>query len=317
VLRKALSPRPDERPPNGATLARELTLCLNPRAWDLVNDLRTGWRDFARRHPVIALFPVNLPPFLLAGALNLAYNYYFLVTDFAKLPQGPEMIAAFWFQTVPVNGVLYPLGTGLVLAFAWPVATALRRLERNDPLGDEELRQARYRAITLGHGVAAVGMTLWMVAGIWFPVAIHLMTGVGPWDVYLKFALSMFASGVISFCLPFLATTWLSVRVFFPALLANSTPEPDEQRKLADLARYAGVYFFLSPVAPLVAALLILSSGKPGTERALFFLILGSIAGFAAAYAVWRRIRIDLAALAVVTCPPDMIGTTTDTAKAF
>src|SRR5262245_61970940 len=84
VLRKALSPDPAQRQPDGAALARELALCLNPRAWDLVHDLNTGWRDWAKRHPLLALFPVNLVPLFAAGGMNLWYNSQYYVKDLAK-----------------------------------------------------------------------------------------------------------------------------------------------------------------------------------------------------------------------------------------
>ena len=142
--------------------------------------------------------------------------------------------------------------------------------------------------------------------------------------MYVKFILSMFACGIISCCLPFLATTWLTIRVFFPLLLANSTPEPNEQKKLMTLSWYAGIYFAVSPVAPLIAVLLILLSspriptpGDPDPRLAIGGLIIASILGFGAAYLVWQRIRGDLAALAVVTRPPDQIGTTSQTTDSF
>jgi eukaryotic-like serine/threonine-protein kinase len=222
-------------------------------------------------------------------------------------------------MTVPVNGILYPLGIFLVLLFAMPVARTLRRLDQADPVPEHRLRQARHRAITLGHGVAGVGLALWIIAGWAFPIGIHLIVGQFRVEYYLRFVISMFACGVISCCLPFLATTWLSVRVFFPALLASSSPDPTEQRRLRSLAWFAGLYLFTSPVAPLVTILLILFSGNPSadTRSATIYLIMISIAGFLAAYITWQRIRDDLNALSVVTRPPDMIGTTTETVEAF
>jgi serine/threonine protein kinase len=317
VLRKTLSPDPAGRPADGAALARELTLCLNPHAWDLVNDLKSGWRDWARRHPLIALFPVNLPPFVLAGYLNYWYNEKHLVGKLDSLKDA-KMIDAFWDLVPFVNGVLYPIGIALVLSFAIPAARALARLAKGEELDTTVLRKARQRAITLGHGVAVVGMALWLIAGVAFPIGIRVLAGRCPLDVALKFIVSMFACGIISCCLPFLATTWLSVRVFFPSLLANSTPEPREQRQLMNLSRFAGIYLFFSPVAPLIAVLLVLASGTMEEIRRPIAVLIGtSIVGFLFAYLVWQRIRADLAALAVVTRPPDRIGTTTDSVDSF
>ena len=312
ALLKTLSPDPANRPADGAAMAREMTLCLNPRAWDLVNDLRSGWRDWARRHPRWALFFVNLPPFFLAGALNLWYNQEYLVGKFVD----PRMVTAFWWMVPFVNGLLYPLGIYLILQMAEPMVRGLARLEAGDTQA-EPLRLARHRAIVLGHRIAIVGMSLWLIAGISFPIGIHLISGRFELDVYFKFILSMFACGIISCCLPFLATTWLTIRVFFPLLLANSTPEPNEQKKLMTLSWYAGIYFAVSPVAPLIAVLLILMSSTLVPRLAIAGLIGTSILGFFAAYLVWQRIRGDLAALAVVTRPPDQIGTTSQTTDSF
>jgi hypothetical protein len=200
----------------------------------------------------------------------------------------------------------------------------LSLLQGGDAPNPELLRLARNRAIVIGHRIAIIGMSLWMIAGLAFPIGIHAISGHGYPLVYVKFILSMFACGIISCCLPFLATTWLTIRVFFPLLLANSTPEPGEQKKLMTLSWWAGFYFAVSPVAPLVAVLVLLlssplaaSSNSYDPRLAVGGLILASIAGFVAAYFVWQRIRGDLAALAVVTRPPDQIGTTSQTTDSF
>jgi hypothetical protein len=313
VLRRALSPDPAHRHADGAALARDLVLCLNGRAWDLVNDLTSGWRDFARRHPILAMFPVNMPPFLLAGAFNLWFNTTHYVPQLRAIDQKLE--DAFWMATIPINGILYPLGITLVIAFAWPVARALRQSSRGEALAPDRLTAARRRSLVLGHGVAVVGLTLWLVAGLAFPLSIHAAAGQFPAAGYVHFFLSMLACGLISCCLPFLATTWLSVRVFFPALLANSSPDAVEQRRLAALGRQAGYYLFTSPVAPLLALLLVLASGHD-SRAAMVILVVVAIAGFAAAYATWQRILADLAALGVATRPVEMIGLTTDSVEA-
>jgi hypothetical protein len=168
--------------------------------------------------------------------------------------------------------------------------------------------------------VAAVGLCLWLVAGIAFPAYIHSRTGSFPANGYVHFLLSMLACGIISCCFPFLGTTWLSVRVFFPALLGNSAPDAAEQQRLLALGRYAGYYLFTSPVAPLLAVLLIMLSGQlnnQDTRAATAVLIIIALASFAAAYVTWQRIRADLEALSVVARPSDAIGITTETVDTF
>ncbi|HEX5102680.1 MAG TPA: serine/threonine-protein kinase, partial [Pirellulaceae bacterium] len=266
VLRKALSPDPAQRHADGAALARDLLLCLNPRAWDLVHNMTSGWRDFARREPMALLVPAVLPPFIFAGLFNLSYNLNHFIQDLINdpklnYPTGLALVAAFWFLVIPINAVLYPLGIGLVWWFAAPLARCVRKVAGGGSADPEELQRARARAISLGHVVAAFGLGLWVVAGLAFPIGMNIMVGVGRFDIYAHFFLAMFISGVISCCLPFLATTWLSIRVFFPALLAGSAPNSAEHRRLQALSRYAGWYMWLSPVGPLGAIFLIVISG--------------------------------------------------------
>jgi serine/threonine protein kinase len=317
VLRKTLSPDAAARPADGAAMAREIMLCLNPRAWDLVNDLQTGWRDFARRFPVAALFPVNLPIFLLAGGFNFWYNLTQYVPEaMDSLPmdtQKASFEAAFWLAVYVLNPVLYALGCALVIAWAQPVGRALRKLNGGEQVDDEKLASARRRAVLLGHGVAAIGFCLWVVAGLAFPVFIWSVSGIFSFKGLAHFMLSMLACGIISCCLPFLATTWLSVRVYIPSLLANSTPDGSERMRLIQLGRQSGYYLFTSPVAPLMALLLVMFSGGGETKQtAMVTLVVVAILGFAMAYVTWQRIRADLEALSVVTRPPDMLGTSSE-----
>jgi hypothetical protein len=279
-----------------------------------VNDLKSGWRDFARRHVLSALFPVNLPIFLLVGGFNLWYNATYYVPQLQMIDD--RIKDAFWLSTVPLNTILYSLGTFLVLYSAMPIARALGRLNRGEAVPTDLLLAARRRALVLGHCVAAVGLGLWVVAGFAFPLFIHFYAGRFPLQGYLHFMLSMLACGFISCCFPFLATTWLSVRVYIPALLVNSPPDAAEQQRLVALGRQSGYYLFTSPVAPLVAILLVMFS-EHDARFATVILVIVAIAGFAAAYVTWQRIRLDLEALSVVVRPADMVGTTTDTVETF
>ncbi|HEY2411431.1 MAG TPA: serine/threonine-protein kinase [Pirellulaceae bacterium] len=321
VLRKTLSPDPAQRPPDGAAMAREIMLCLNPRAWDLVNDLKSGWRHFARQFPKFSLFPTNLPIFLAAGGFNLFYNAFVYLPEAVEpldKPRQEAFVNAFWMSAQVLNPVLYTLGSVLVIRWAVPMARALQKLNRGESVDENMLAFARRRAVLLGHGVAAIGFGLWIVAGIAFPVFIWAVSGIISLQGLMHFMLSMLACGIISCCLPFLATTWLSVRVFIPALLANSTPDPSERQRLIELGRQASIYLFTSPVAPLMALLLVMfSADGQWKQTAMVILVIVAIFGFGAAFWTWQRIRADLEALSVVTRPPDMIGTTSESVDTF
>jgi serine/threonine protein kinase len=324
VLLQAMSPDPPERFPDGAAMARELLLCLNPRAWDLTHNMATGWRDLARREPMAPLTLVVLPPFVLAGWFNLWYNQtYFL--PWLRDEIDPAMEQAFWRMVPAVNLTLYPLGVALAWWYVAPMTRSLRRLARGEPVPQDELRRSRARAMNVGHGVAWIGVALWLVAGIAFPTGISLQAGFHG-HPFIHFILAMFVSGLISCCLPFLSATWLSVRVFIPALLANTAPEPDEQKQLARLSWFSGIYFMVAPAAPLLAILLLILSGvfknvrqshEPDPVVVLLWLIATSIACLGLAYHLWQRIRTDLATLTIATRSAELSSTHTDTVETF
>ena len=247
----------------------------------------------------------------MASLYNLVYNEReFIAGESAAVKQ------AFWAMCGPLNVVLFSLGIFLVLYYAWPVATALRSLNQESTCSPQQLRGARRRAMLLGHWIAGVGLALWIVAGLSFPIGIHLLTGQFPVRGYVHFLLSMLTCGLISCCFPFLATTWLSVRVFIPALLASAAPEVGEQRQLSALSRQAGYYVFVAAVVPMLASLLLVLSGSEVRVFTIVLIVAG-MAGFAAAYVTYQRIRDDLVALSVVTRPTEMIGTTTDSVESF
>jgi serine/threonine protein kinase len=324
VLLQAMSANPADRYPDGAAMARELLLCLNPRAWDLTHNMTTGWREFARREPIAAVLAVVFPPFLFAGWINLLYNLYYYV----PYQLNREQQDAFNFVVLPINFVLYPLGIALGWQLLSPATSAVKKLAKGEMVALAQLRKARQRAMALGDGIAIIGVALWIVAGIAFPIGMDAMTSEFPWQGYFHFVLAMFVSGIISCCVPFLTATWLSVRVFIPTLLANGAPEPDEQRQLMRLSRRSTGYLLASPVAPLLAlVLLVISQGdraKQGEEVNEIWnmlptlgLIAISVAGLIGAYWIWQLIRTDLATLTIATRSTELSSTHTDTVEAF
>jgi serine/threonine protein kinase len=311
ALCKALAPDPADRHPDGATLAREISLCLNPRAWDLINNLKSGWRYWARRLPILVMFPVNMPPFILAGV----YNYHYNKAEFVdKLPQAGQH--AFYMLAPPINIVLFSLGIALVFWYTWPTTTALHCLAAGRPCEEERLRHARSRSLSLAHAIAFFGMALWLAAGIAFPLGIQLQTGQFPREGYNHFLLSMLLCGLISCCFPFLGTAWLAVRIFFPALLASTPPDNEEQRRLAALSRHSGYSVLAAAVVPMLA-LMLLPDSSAASQTFTLIMIGAGIVGFIAAYFTAQRLRADLAALSIATRPTDMIGTITETVDRF
>ena len=87
--------------------------------------------------------------------------------------------------------------------------------------------------------------------------------------------------------------------------MASSSPDATEQKRLTELGQQAGLYLLASPIAPLIAPLLVMSSRQPidvstglqvPKEPAMITLVAIAIAGFGAAYVTWQRIRNDFCA---------------------
>lgn len=306
VLRKALAPDPKDRYQSGAELARELNLCLHRRSWELFHDFGLSWRGLARRWPLLALVPINLVPNALAAAYNWWFNYETMIRH------GDDAIQrAFGYLQYIINGIAFPLGVALGVAYAWPAIWAVWKVARGKPTTPQELADARCRSLRLGQVIALIGVTEWLATGIIFPAAMHWRAGHLSPQQYMQFFLSLATCGLIAAAFPYLGTTWLALRVYYPALLASSTPGDREIRLLEGVPRLAGFYVAIAAVVPMLAVLLIILS-SPESHLASSLLIVASLAGFLAAWYTSNQIRSDIAALGVAARASDSFGTGTE-----
>lgn len=306
VLRKSLSPDPKNRYQSGAELARELTLCLHRRSWELFHDFGFSWRGWARRQPLLALIPINVVPNVLAAGYNWWFNYTTMIEP------GDEAIrSAFWYLQFIVNGVVFPLGVALGCAYAWPVIRSVWKVARGRLVTPDQLADARCRSLRLGQVIALIGVSLWLVSGIVFPIAMHLLAGHLPAENYLQFFLSLATCGLIAAAFPYLGTTWLALRVYYPALLSSSSPEDREVRLLESVPGQAGFYLAIAAVVPMLAVLLLIVGGL-ATQFASSLLIISGLVGFLAAWFTYNQIRSDIGALSVATRASDSFGVGTE-----
>lgn len=288
-------------------MARELTLCLHRRSWELFHDFGQSWRGRARRWPVLALLPISLVPNALAATYNWWFNYTTIIAS------GDEAIQrAFWYLQFIINGIAFPLGMALGVFYAWPAVWAVWKVARGRPTTPEELADARCRSLRLGKVIALIGVSEWLATGIIFPAAIHLLAGHFEFKDYLHFFLSLATCGLIAAAFPYLGTTWLALRVYYPALLAGSSPGDREVRLLEGLPQQAGFYLAVAAVVPMLAVLLVIL-GSFENRIASGLLIVAGLAGFLAAWFTYNQIRSDIAALSIATRASDSFGVGTET----
>jgi eukaryotic-like serine/threonine-protein kinase len=119
VLLAGLAPDPAQRPESGAALARELELCLRPRARNLLYPPKGGWRALVRRTALLALVLATLAPNAIGGFLNFAYNR----SEIVDHVPGAEPV--FLNVQAAINGIAFPLGIVLLVVLVWPVLRAV------------------------------------------------------------------------------------------------------------------------------------------------------------------------------------------------
>ena len=270
----------------------ELTLCLNSSSWDLLKSMHGRGRLLSRRFPVLMLVTVNFVPNGLAGAYNYWFNWITLIK-----PAGAAIHDA--FEVVPwiLNGILYTAGLIVGIYFTWPMSD----VTHPKTLPSDRKRFLRKLSLGIGGRIAVLAVSLWTIAGIVFPLGIHLYAGDFPTKGYLHFGLAQIVCGLIAAVFPFLGTTWLVVRSFYPALLDSESPDDEELRRLQALPQHAAMFFNGAGGVVLLAILLVLMLQRMNQEVDSFglsvTLLIASLVGLGSAFYMERRIRQDVAAL--------------------
>ncbi|HUG90549.1 MAG TPA: serine/threonine-protein kinase [Planctomycetaceae bacterium] len=297
VLQRCLAPGPDDRWPGGKELAHQLDLCRDRGFQALVNpppeSRRVRWRAYAVPLVVLAAAVPNI----LAGAFNLAYNHGEIVTHLSETQQ-----QAFWRIQAVINSIAYPVGLGLIGVLSWSITRVIRARARGERVAAARFRAACRRCVALGHTSALIGVTLWAVAGVAYPVSIHLAAGALNAPAYAHFLASLVLCGLISAAYPFFGASVIALRLLYPQLLGDDVPPPGDIHLLERLDHRASYYLALAVSVPLVA-MLVLAGMSFGSRWALIALSGGALVGFAMAYRWFRRLQADLAVLTHALSP--------------
>lgn len=288
VLRRCLDPDPQERYATGGALARDLGLCQEPRALQLLKPPPGGFRQLLFRWPWVALALAAIIPNAIAGVFNFAYNEGAIIQRL----QGSEL--AFFRIQLVINGIAFPLGVVLVLSYAWPV---LRLLRRDEPPPDADTAlAARQRALQLGSFIALVGISEWALAGLAYPLSLHAVLGELDPSLYGHFFLSLLICGLIAAAYPFILASLLAVRIFLPALLRGEAPTPRDAEALQALDRQTELFLYGAGGVPAAGVAAILVLGPTNNFALLALSIVGAV-GYAFVQLAHRALRRDLAAL--------------------
>ena len=297
VLERCLASDPDRRWPDGKELAHRLELCRDRGFQDLVNPPADSRRVRSQRYAVVLVVLAAAVPNMLAGAFNLAYNYEEIVGNLSTTQQ-----QAFWRIQTIINSIAYPLGLGLIGLLAWSIQRVIRARARGEEVEPARFRAACRRCVALGHSSALIGVSVWTLAGVAYPLSIHLAAGALTAPAYAHFLASLVLCGLISAAYPFFGASVIGLRMLYPQLLRDDIPPPGDIHLLERLDQRASYYLALAVSVPLIA-MLILAGTSFGSRWALIALSGGALVGFAIAYYCFRRLQADLGVLTRALSP--------------
>lgn len=306
VLLTCLAPRRTDRWANGAELAQQFELCLDPRARELVDAPPDSHRPRGPLWPIPILAVAIAVPNLAAAWYNYYYNKTLIVSKLT-----PEIQRSFH----DVAQVLYPLAivaaTLLILYIARRLIEVSIGLHNGRDYPEAVLTSARIDALRLGNRVAAIAFVFWFAGGVIFPVMLNLVAGGVPRGTYTHFLLSLVVCGAVALAYPYFAITWYVVRFLYPLFLAHGRSAAADVEHLRRLARRTGIYLTAAAAVPLVGVTGITFLPAPDIESiiwAIRVLCVGGIIGFILAYVCYEVIGKDLRALERVAA-----ASTTDT----
>ena len=293
VLEKALAPEAVDRYDSATELARELDLCLQPRAQSLL-DTRRHWSGWLRRHPVASTIGVGLLPNVVLCMLNIVYNWNEILNRL-----GPAEETVFRQQILVVNSVAYSIGLGYICLTRGRLFVTLARLRRGERDQPAPTTDVVRRCLTMGLATAAVTAALWTVSGFVFPAWLKMGAGATSrlsGDQFWHFVVSNLLCGLVAATQSYYVVTFLCVRFCYPWLLRARAADAREIADLAALSRRGRIFLALTFAVPFLALAALVSINF---DRAVIGALSGiGFLGCGLAYWLDTVIRGDLAALA-------------------
>ncbi|PKV78263.1 serine/threonine-protein kinase [Nocardia fluminea] len=301
VLLTCLDTTRERRWQTGAVLAKQLGLCLDKRARELVDPKPGSWQIRLRPWIFPVVFLAIGVPNILAALFNIQHNQQ-LIVDRLSADARPT----FLIITSVINGIFFPLGTIAIMYMSRYVFSVPRGLRRGQSFDPETLRKTRSDTLRFGDRAVAVAFTLWMVAGLAFPVALQFSTGGITARAVLHFLTSLAVCGAIAAAYPFFLVTFYMVRCIYPIFLRHGEISATDRAQLQGLDRRCNGYLAVAASVPLlaVAGVTFLQPGDiPSIIVAVRILCIGAIIAFVGFFFLFRALEADLHALERVVAP--------------
>ncbi|MFE3442078.1 serine/threonine-protein kinase [Nocardia sp. NPDC059180] len=306
VLLTCLDPERDRRWPNGAVLARQFDTCLDPRARELVDPAPDSWRLRLRPWIIPVLLLALGVPNALASLYNIEHNHQLIVSRLSEEAQRNFVII-----TGIVNSVLFPVGIAVVLYLSRHILRVTSGLRHGKRFDSDTLRRARQDTLRLGDNAVIVAFSLWVVAGLTFPIALRLTADDLPARGVWHFLTSQTVCGAIAVAYPFFLATFYMVRCIYPIFLRHGDVGAEDAVWLRKLDKRCNGYLAVAASVPLLAVAGV--TFLPPTDIAevivaVRVLCVGGIIAFVGTYVVFRALEADLRALERVVSPGDPVS---------
>lgn len=299
VLRRCLSPNAADRYKTAAEVAQELGWCRHPRVASILTSSTVGLKRAAVDRPLTAFLIAALSPHIIAAIFNFLYN-----ESWVKNQVDTDIFSKFQMMVIAVNVVAFPLGFGLCIWFSRRVIKALKS-DRTDGshVAKETISAGRHDCLKLPQLVTAIGVSEWVVAGLVYPVGLHMLAGPLLLKWHIHFFSSLLICGLIAAAYPFYLSTSLCIRTFLPALMTRDTLRQSDLDLLTRLSDQSVISLYLAGGVPAAGMLFLLSTQETGDQlsnSALKILsVLGAV-GFAWLLTAARSLQADIDAIRTV-----------------
>jgi serine/threonine protein kinase len=245
-------------------------------------------QEFAARFAIPIVIVATLLPNAAAGAFNLVYNRNQIIQNVA-----PESLSVFWTTQTIINMIAYPIGVYLVGWFTFVAVRPIRLQRQNKPVDAQVQAHARRHSLFVGHYAALTGIALWSLAGITYPIAIHLASGTMLPIAYVHFFVSLMLCGLVAAAYPFFVNTWFIVTMIYPRLAGGSVYSSQDRQAFERLNRLTWRYFMCAAAVPMFTVA-ILATINSESRMALGVFGLGGLVGFFAITPIFRKLLVRL-----------------------
>lgn len=295
LLRSMLAAKREDRHPTAGVVAAELELCLQPAARKLLAVEPRGLKALCRNWPVASVVAATVVPNAVAAAFNFLYNR----GEIRQLI--PDAEPVFMRIQSIINAIAFPVGmicVGLLMRSVMQMSRpAAMRVNR----GNHDTRAAsgaeqRAACLQLGARATLIGLTLWLIAAVAYPILLQRMVGTVPDPIFLHFVASLILCGLIAAAYPFLGVSLIVLRCLIPEMIRRDALTAADLPALLRLGQRSWIALSLAAAVPMMAVLILALSGLDRRE-ALVVLAAGGTFGFGLAVIAFRTLQQDVQTL--------------------